>query len=642
MPADRVLRNGTVGSPDAAADGDTRDGNRVPDDPRLRERLRQKSAEFVAEVDRAYPPGKQDLADWARQLLEAEGQPSAYQGWLMVMLTSGFWQNQVAQVPYTRRLLLLPSEEPAGLNGHDRPNSVCATSATPSDTSRAVQTAAATIWRPNSIRQGAAQVPQVDRDHVAGSGEWRSLAQQLGYRVLHIHQTGEVQRLIREDQVDAIVGVAELGVLEKALDTVLIGGLPGMAEPLRRSAEGGWATDDDWVRQMIETPFQSGVPGTRTFRHLLRGAGDLFRPGQLERLLPGTGRDWAHSPTHSAKRLLPDAITVDLTADPLNATAAIAYDFLGRGGKLARPFITLAVYDAMTGGHATAADGRDVIAQWPVGVKRTAMSIEVFHKASLVHDDIEDDDDFRYGQPTLHKRFGIPNAINIGDYLVGLGYRLVSGCASDLGGSKVADILDCLAAAHQRLSEGQGAELIWRGSHCKWLDLADALQIYALKTAPAFEVALYSGLRLAGDATAYHQPICQFARCLGIAFQILNDLQDWCEDGRNKVSAGGDVLEGRPTLLLALALQNLPAEEQSQLLALLDSAHPWPASRRLAEVRRRYQAAGAFQQALRLVDDYQQSAKSIAVNLEPRGLRQLLLYLIQSVLRRPAAGPAAH
>ena len=80
-----------------------------------------------------------------------------------------------------------------------------------------------------------------------------------------------------------------------------------------------------------------------------------------------------------------------------------------------------------------------------------------------------------------------------------------------------------------------------------------ALKIYALKTAPAFEAALYSGARLAGPAEKYVEPIKQFARNLGVAFQIQNDLNNWDGDDHNKLSAGGDTLGGRPTVLWALA-----------------------------------------------------------------------------------------
>ena len=122
------------------------------------------------------------------------------------------------------------------------------------------------------------------------------------------------------------------------------------------------------------------------------------------------------------------------------------------------------------------------------------MSIETFHKASLVHDDIEDGDQFRYGDETMHRKYGIATAINVGDYLIGLGYRLVSGDRKTLGAETAADILDCLADSHQRLSEGQGAELMWRDNISKTLKPLDALKIYALKTAPAFEAAFYLSL----------------------------------------------------------------------------------------------------------------------------------------------------
>ena len=57
---------------------------------------------------------------------------------------------------------------------------------------------------------------------------------------------------------------------------------------------------------------------------------------------------------------------------------------------------------------------------------RAAIAVECFHKASLVHDDIQDKDEERYGQPTVHARYGEAMAINIGDLLLGEGYRLLA------------------------------------------------------------------------------------------------------------------------------------------------------------------------------------------------------------------------
>src|SRR5207249_11967546 len=154
----------------------------------------------------------------------------------------------------------------------------------------------------------------------------------------------------------------------------------------------------------------------------------------------------------------------------------------------------------------------------------------------------------------------------------GLGYRLVGRERKALGAECAADILDRLADAHLKLSEGQGAELLWRDAKDKTLTALDALKIYALKTAPAFEAALYAGLRLAGPAEAYEKMVTEFSRHLGVAFQVLNDLKDWDGDSDNKIVAGQDVLSARPTLLLALALDGSNVADKQELLALLAGA----------------------------------------------------------------------
>ncbi len=356
---------------------------------------------------------------------------------------------------------------------------------------------------------------------------------------------------------------------------------------------------------------RSPVPAAG-YARLMDAAAQMFRGGELERLAPKLrgGPTLAEMNGQGVHGL-----------DPIAATEAIAYDFLAKGGKHSRPFITLAVYEALT-----------PAAVWSDAVKRCALSIETFHKASLVHDDIEDDDEFRYGAETLHRKYGTPTAINVGDYLIGLGYRLVSRESRVLGAEVVADILDRLADAHMKLSEGQGAELIWRDSPGKQLTPRDAIKIYSLKTAPAFEAALHTGLRLAGPAERYSEAVSQFARHLGVAFQIINDLNDWHGDSHNKLSAAGDVIGGRPTVLWALALENLD-EADRQRLQTLAACEPLTIDD-VREIRSLYEAAGVFESAAALVDKYQARAEAIAAALEPEALRRLFYYLIDLVLER--------
>jgi len=274
------------------------------------------------------------------------------------------------------------------------------------------------------------------------------------------------------------------------------------------------------------------------------------------------------------------------------------------------------------------------VAAIPPAVKRTALAIEIFHKASLVHDDIEDDDAFRYGQPTLHRQYGTATAINVGDYLIGLGYRTVAQQRGDLPPGTVADVLGQFAEAHTKLCEGQGAELAWRDSVSKRLEPVDALKIYALKTAPAFEAALMAGIRLAGAAEEYRAAARQFSRHLGVAYQILNDLDDWEDTQPNKRTSGGDLLGGRPTVLWALAMEGLDESDRRDLESLL--ADRGPDDRRIARAARLYARADVFRKAQTLVRKHHQRSREVAEQLDNEPLRRLLIFLADAILdRRP-------
>jgi geranylgeranyl pyrophosphate synthase len=115
----------------------------------------------------------------------------------------------------------------------------------------------------------------------------------------------------------------------------------------------------------------------------------------------------------------------------------------------------------------------------------------------------------------------------------------------------------------------------------------------------------------------------------------LNDLGDWIGDSDNKLSVGGDVIGGRPTLLWALALQGLAESDQSELLGLADPNCKLGEQARLAAIRSLYEKADVFTTALKLVDKHQARAESVADELESDSLRRLFYFLVDSVLERP-------
>lgn len=561
----------------------------VPDRLALREGIRDRCYQICENLDKSRPLSKDEMEKLTRALLEEMNLPESYVGWVMVMMTSAFWRDQVSAIPPERRLFLLPHclKHAEGCPAdYDQFGLDCKTC-------------------------GACSI-----------ADYRSQAEELGYRVLVAEGSPIVMKILVSGYVDAVVGVACLNVLEKAFDKILLAGIPCMAVPLHSSDCRNTSVDEQWVFDMIHLPHREPQQKTATYVHLMRAAQDMFERNELTRLV---------APQRQTAETL-DAEAIDLpNLDPVAATERLAIDFIGRGGKYSRPFTTLAVYDSLTGAQGMSPEGAEHVAQYSDAVKRAALAIETFHKASLVHDDIEDDDEFRYGEPTVHRQFGISTGINLGDYMIGLGYRLVSREVKTLGPEVVSKIVDQLAEAHMRLSEGQGAELMWRDSASKQLTPIDALKIYALKTSPAFEAALHCGIALAKTENDYRDEMRKFARHVGVAFQILNDLKDWLGDSDNKLSAGNDIIGGRPTVLWALALQNFKDERRNELIQIANDPD-LTAAAKIQRVRSLYLEGGVFDAAQQLVEKYRAKAEEIADEIEPEPFRRLLYYLVDSIL----------
>ena len=210
-----------------------------------------------------------------------------------------------------------------------------------------------------------------------------------------------------------------------------------------------------------------------------------------------------------------------------SGVAEIALDFLGRGGKRLRPRLCKAVFLKCGGKGA---------------IDAVCDAVECFHKASLVHDDIQDGDEVRYGLPTLWKEHGVPLAIAAGDWLVAHGYRMI--CES--GFAAVPQMLRAAVASHERLCEGQGDDIMFQGGPhpggprlggprfvaattdgTKPVPPIAAFQTYLSicerKTGEAFALAAQLGALAAGADDA---PFRQYGLSYGMLFQINDDLAD--------------------------------------------------------------------------------------------------------------------
>ena len=217
----------------------------------------------------------------------------------------------------------------------------------------------------------------------------------------------------------------------------------------------------------------------------------------------------------------------------------IAMEFCGRGGKRLRPRLCKAAFQA-------ASNGQD--ARCPSGdIERLCEAVECFHKASLIHDDIQDCDEERYGRPTVWKEHGVAVAIAAGDWLVAHGYELIirSGFPNAL------DMLKSTVRSHVELCEGQADDLL--DPQPSALSPRPYLSICERKTGEAFALAAELGALAAGVDGA---PYRQYGLDFGILFQVRDDLAD------------GDSPEATPELADELA-------RKLETTAIAQSLGPW-------------------------------------------------------------------
>lgn len=563
-------------SPPGTTPAEPSDIKAVPPTEELRSRIREAAERALDGQDRSRAPGREALEVAGHELLRSLALPESYLGFVMVALSNAFWRQAFAAVPLSRRILLLP----------------------------------------HCMRNEGRCAGTYDSLglHCAGCGACslhglKARAETLGYRVLIAEGTTAVTGGILNEDLDAVLGVACLDSLEKSFSRIVELGLPNLAVPLLHNGCVDTQAELSVIEELLGVQ-ASGTNETQTYLPLMREAYRLCRHDALRELL---------SPQVDPRAL-------EEHAEPARTDVeSLAVDWLREGGKRFRPFVTLAAYSVARHGTAVLRSDAKLGERLPVSVRRLALAIETLHKASLLHDDIEDASIYRYGRPTMHRDHGIPVALNVGDYLVGLGYRLIAGERDALGAECVVDILGHLSAAHLQLCKGQGSELQSAATGAS--RALDVLAIHALKTAPAFEAALYAGLR-AADAAPEAGLLRRFSTFMGEGYQILNDLDDWRADEGNKIETGCDVALGRPTILRAFALEAAGPD------ALKDADHASTFEQRLALTRRVYEQTGAFGKAEALLSKLRERALRTADELADAPLRELFKFLARVVLDR--------
>lgn len=161
----------------------------------------------------------------------------------------------------------------------------------------------------------------------------------------------------------------------------------------------------------------------------------------------------------------------------------------------------------------------------------TACAIEMLHAQTLIHDDLPcmDNDDYRRGKLTNHKVFGEANAVLAGDALLTFAPQLIVKNSKKLGAEKLINILEEYfhAAGAFGVIAGQVIDIESERATSKIPDPEKTLEyIHTHKTADLFKLALRSGAIIADATEKELEEITEFGQCMGVAFQIADDILD--------------------------------------------------------------------------------------------------------------------
>jgi geranylgeranyl pyrophosphate synthase len=448
-------------------------------------------------------------------------------------------------------------------------------------------------------------------------------AERLGYAVLTAEGSAIVTAIIETGKIDAIVGVSCLSVLERAFPYMEAAAIPGVAIPLLQDDCKDTNLDIEWLWELIHLTSEDQTRRL-DLDALRKEVESWFTLEELNRLM---GPANSH-PEQVARR------------------------WLAKQGKRWRPFLAVCAFQALA--------LQSQAAPIPDGLKKLAIAVECFHKASLIHDDIEDDDSVRYDEPTLHAEHGVAIALNIGDLMLGDGYRLIAECGA--APQAVAKMLAAAAAGHRQLAIGQGQELHWLRNPSP-VDSTAVIDIFRRKTAPAFEVALKLGAIYAsapsparqGEGLSAHgvheaagpqQPapcrvglsaidasqsledvldvLHDYSESLGIAYQIKDDLDDF----EGSIDSN-DIEAMRLSICLAIGYERARHEKKEALATVWSKAGA--AAGRAGDIRAICDELQVQPRARSLHEAYKEQAVRSLRTIENANLKGLLRRVVTKI-----------
>ncbi|MCS7117262.1 MAG: polyprenyl synthetase family protein [Thaumarchaeota archaeon] len=294
-----------------------------------------------------------------------------------------------------------------------------------------------------------------------------------------------------------------------------------------------------------------------------------------------------------------------------------AWDLLDRGGKRWRPILAMLTYEALGGRVEEIVD--------------LAVVTELIHNGTLAVDDVEDQSELRRGKPCVHVVYGVDVAINMGNTL----YFLPIVAALRRGSvprSVVEKVLSVFAEEMTNLSLGQAIDIAWHRSLSSSYDEDAYLTMCSLKTGSLVRMGMRFACALANADPVTERALIRFGDSIAVAFQIQDDILNLIGDEQEYgKEIGGDIREGKRTLMVIHAIRTLPRERSKRLAEIINSGPSDP--NLIREAIDMMVSAGSIEYARafsrRIVTDAWTELDGKLSDSEPkRALRELSEFLI--------------
>ena len=252
-----------------------------------------------------------------------------------------------------------------------------------------------------------------------------------------------------------------------------------------------------------------------------------------------------------------------------------------------------------------------------------AILVEMAHTASLVHDDVIDEAYMRRGQLSAKAIWRSHTAVLIGDYIL-------AKALSHTAAREAYDLIGMLVESFEKLCEGELIQMQY-ASHLNITEESYFDVIYR-KTASLLGASGGIGARSAGaDGTAV-AGMKRFGECIGMAFQIKDDLLDYEPSSETGKSTGNDLKERKITLPLLYLLNNSPEKERRELIARISAIYDHEED--VADIQRRVVESGGVEYAEKAMRDYERQALEILTGYPPSSYREALERYCHFILKR--------